>query len=141
MPVNDISYSPVTPPANAKPAAGSDSTASSTMVDKDTFLKLLVAQLQHQDPTSPADSTQWTAQMAQFSTVEQLTNLAKTTQQGTHSAAVNEAVGLLGRTVSYLSNGATTTGKVEAVALSGDAPTLTIAGIAGITTDRLSNVA
>src|SRR3954469_19506854 len=142
MPVNDISYSPVTPPANAKSAAGSDSTASSTMVDKDTFLKLLVAQLQHQDPTSPADSTQWTAQMAQFSTVEQLSNLAKTTQAGSRSAAVNEAVGLLGRTVSYVpSKGEPAiTGKVEAVDLSGTTPTLTIAGKAGITTDMLTNV-
>src|SRR3954454_14470815 len=142
MPVNDISYLPVTPPANAKPATGSDSTSSSSMMDKDTFLKLLVAQLQHQDPTSPADSTQWTAQMAQFSTVEQLTNLAKTTQAGSRSAAVNEAVGLLGRTVSYSpSKGEPEiTGKVESVDLSGDTPTLTIAGKAGITTDKLSNV-
>ena len=114
----------------------------SSMMDKDTFLKLLVTQLQHQDPTSPADSTQWTAQMAQFSTVEQLTNLAKTTAAGSRSAAVNEAVGLLGRTVSYVpSKGAEAiSGKVEAVDLSGDAPTLTIAGVSGITTDKLSNV-
>src|SRR3954451_11449686 len=141
MPVNNISYSPVTPPANAKPAAGSDSTASSTMVDKDTFLKLLVAQLQHQDPTSPADSTQCAAQMAQFSTVEQLTNLSKTTQSTSKSAAVNEAVGLLGRTVSYDdASGATTTGKVEAVDLSGAVPTLTVAGVAGLTTGQLTNV-
>ena len=143
MPVNDISYAPVTPPANAKPASGSGSTtdASSTMVDKDTFLKLLVAQLQHQDPTSPADSTQWTAQMAQFSTVEQLTNLAKTTQSASRSAATNEAVGLLGRTVSYDdANGVSTTGKVEAVDLSGDAPSLTVAGVTGILPGKLTNV-
>ena len=142
MPVNDISYSPVTPPANAKPKTRSDSTAASSMMDKDTFLKLLVAQLQHQDPTSPADSTQWTAQMAQFSTVEQLTNLAKTTQSTSKSAAVNEAVGLLGRTVSYgdAASGATITGKVEAVDLSGAVPTLTVAGVPGLTTDKLTNV-
>src|SRR3954452_4919952 len=133
MPVNDISYSPVTPAAKAKPAAGPASTARSTMVDKDTFLKLLVAQLQHQDPTSPADSTQWTAQRAQFSTVEQLSNLAKTTQADSHSAAVTEAVGLLGRTLSYVASKGepAITGKVEPVALSGTTPTLTIAGTAG----------
>src|SRR4051795_13584781 len=119
--VNDVTYAPVTPPATAK----AKSEVSSTMVDKDTFLKLLVAQLQHQDPTSPADSTQWTAQMAQFSTVEQLTNLAKNTQQASHSAAVNEAVGLIGRSVSYVpSKGEpAVTGKVESIDLSGDAPT------------------
>jgi len=137
--VNDVTYAPVTPPANAKPAASS---SAASMMDKDTFLKLLVTQLQHQDPTAPADSSQWTAQMAQFSTVEQLTNLAKTTQQGTRSAAVNEAVGLLGRTVSYSLNkgGEVVSGKVESVDLSGDAPTLTIGGVSAITTDKLSNV-
>ena len=137
--VNDVTYAPVTPPANAKPASEAGSSAS--MMDKDTFLKLLVAQLQHQDPTSPADSTQWTAQMAQFSTVEQLTNLAKTTQSASKSAATNEAVGLLGRTVSYADgNGLAATGKVEAVDLSGDTPTLTVAGVTGILPSKLTNV-
>jgi flagellar basal-body rod modification protein FlgD len=35
------------------------------------FLKLLVAQLQNQDPTNPADSTQFVTQLAQFQTMEQ----------------------------------------------------------------------
>src|SRR4051794_41921018 len=114
MPVNDISYSPVTPPANAKSAAGSDSTASSTMVDKDTFLKLLVAQLQHQDPTSPQDSSQWTAQMAQFSTVEQLTNLATSTAASAKSSSMAQAVALVGREVDYVGkDGATVHGTAE----------------------------
>src|SRR5947199_173471 len=79
---------------------------SSSMMDKDTFLKLLVEQLRHQDPTAPADSSQWTAQMAQFSTVEQLTNLTKSTTQSAKSAAMTQAVGLLGRTVYYLQDDA-----------------------------------
>ena len=135
--IADITTAPVIPPASTT----AKTSTSGSMMDKDTFLKLLVTQLQHQDPTAPADSSQWTAQMAQFSTVEQLTNLTKSTQQSSRSAAVNEAVGLLGRTVSYVANGTTTIGKVEAVDLSGDAPTLTIAGTPGIKTDALSNVA
>ena len=39
--------------------------------DKDTFLKLLVAQLQNQSPLNPTDGTQFVAQLAQFSQLEQ----------------------------------------------------------------------
>ena len=135
--LGNITTAPVTPPANATKAA----TATSSMLDKDSFLKLLVAQLQHQDPTSPTDSTQWTAQMAQFSTVEQLTNLAKTTAQSARSASVNEAVGLLGRTVTYTQNDQPVQGKVERVDLGTDGPTLTISGQSGISPESLVDVA
>jgi flagellar basal-body rod modification protein FlgD len=42
---------------------------------KDAFLKLLITQLQHQDPLNPADSTEFTSQLAQFSSLEQLSNV------------------------------------------------------------------
>jgi flagellar basal-body rod modification protein FlgD len=41
------------------------------MASEQTFLQLLVAQLQNQDPTAPQDSTQFVAQLAQFSQLEQ----------------------------------------------------------------------
>lgn len=45
-------------------------------LDKDAFLKLMMTQLQYQDPLDPMDNTQYIAQMAQFSSVEQLSNIA-----------------------------------------------------------------
>jgi flagellar basal-body rod modification protein FlgD len=73
---------------------------------KDDFLKLLVAQLKNQDPQSPASPDQMAAQLAQFSSVEQLTNISKTleTQGLSQSALLNEvaagaAVGNIGRTI------------------------------------------
>lgn len=52
-------------------ATGTDRIAT----DKDTFLKLLVAQLQNQDPLNPAEDKEFIAQLAQFTTVEELQNL------------------------------------------------------------------
>jgi flagellar basal-body rod modification protein FlgD len=48
-------------------------------MDKDAFLKLFMTQLQYQDPLSPMDNSQFIAQMADFSSVEQLTNIADST--------------------------------------------------------------
>jgi len=47
----------------------------SSALGRDTFLKLLVAQLQYQDPLSPMENTEFTAQMAQFSSLEELYNI------------------------------------------------------------------
>ncbi len=48
---------------------------SNNSLDKDAFLKLLVAQMQYQDPLQPTSNTEYMSQLAQFSTVEELQNL------------------------------------------------------------------
>jgi len=48
---------------------------------RDAFLKLLVTQLQHQDPTQPQADGEFIAQLAQFSSLEQLTHMQQTLQQ------------------------------------------------------------
>src|SRR5688572_27153417 len=72
------------------------------VMDKDGFMKLLVAQLKHQDPTSPTDMNGMTEQMTQFSMLEQMTNLAKSGETTSISLARTEALALLGKTVKYL---------------------------------------
>ncbi|MBN1957460.1 MAG: flagellar hook assembly protein FlgD [Desulfuromonadales bacterium] len=69
---------------------------------KEDFLKLLVAQLENQDPMNPSDPTEFTAQLAQFSQLEQLTNM-NTSLEGL-TAMSNEmqrmsALGLIGQDV------------------------------------------
>ena len=50
-------------------------TESKSAMDKDAFLKLMIAQLQNQDPLEPMDGTDYSAQLAQFSSLEQLNNI------------------------------------------------------------------
>lgn len=65
---------PSAPPAQAAPAA---STTSDPLANKQIFLQLLVSQLKHQDPLQPQDGTQFITQLAQFSQLEQSTQIAQ----------------------------------------------------------------
>ncbi|WP_319525240.1 flagellar hook capping FlgD N-terminal domain-containing protein [uncultured Desulfosarcina sp.] len=58
--------------------ASTTTSTDESVLDKDDFLTLLVAQLQNQDPLNPSDSTEFTAQLAQFSSLEQLQNVNDT---------------------------------------------------------------
>jgi flagellar basal-body rod modification protein FlgD len=74
--------------------------SSNKTLDKDAFMKMFLAQLQNQDPLNPMDSTQMAAQMAQFSSVEQLSNLNTTMTQllKQEQASLNaQLINLLGR--------------------------------------------
>lgn len=56
-------------------ATSTQKNTANDMIGKDAFFKLLVTQLRHQDPLSPMDDREFVAQMAQFSTLEQMQNL------------------------------------------------------------------
>ena len=56
--------------------AANETRKKSQKLDKDAFLKLMMMQLQNQNPLNPTDNTEYMNQMAQFSSVEQLTNIA-----------------------------------------------------------------
>ncbi len=95
---------------------------------KDDFLKLLLTQLSHQDPTAPMDNTQFIAQMAQFSTLEQMTNMSVGFNQLSNLLNTSDAVATMGKTVE-IDTGAETgvTGVVEAV-VRGERPQVQVNG-------------
>ena len=82
---------------------------------KDDFLKLLITQMSHQDPTSPMENTEFIAQMSQFSSLEQITNMNQSFQQMNAVLASNQATQVLGKTVEVDLNGASASGVVDAV--------------------------
>ena len=102
--------------------------SASTAVDrpdqmgKDTFLKLLVAQMRYQDPSNPADTTQMMAQTAAFSQVEKLEQLVN---QNASMLVLQESAtagALVGRTATYTdTTGASVTGTVTSVRLASQA--------------------
>lgn len=66
-------------------------------IQKDMFLKLMIAQLKNQDPTSPMDQKDMMASMTQFSQVEQMQNMSKAME----TLSLAQGVGLIGREVEY----------------------------------------
>ncbi|MDD3581819.1 MAG: flagellar hook capping FlgD N-terminal domain-containing protein [Desulfobacca sp.] len=84
----------------------SEKSSLTAITDKETFLTLLITQLQYQDPMSPQDPEEFVAQLAQFSSLEQLTNLNDSItslnklQTSANSNLENvQALSLLGKTV------------------------------------------
>ena len=57
---------------------------------RDAFLRLLTTQLAHQDPTAPQDNADMIAQLAQFSSLEQLTGIHKTLEDISAALGVNK---------------------------------------------------
>jgi flagellar basal-body rod modification protein FlgD len=96
-------------------------------LDKNDFLKILITQLSHQDPTQPMDDKAFIAQMAQFSSLEQMTNMSDGLAKVANLVAKSQAVGLLGNVVEVFNGAETVSGIVDAVT-GGDFPQILVNG-------------
>ena len=94
---------------------------------KDDFLQLLVAQLTHQDPTSPLEDTQFVAQMAQFTSLEQLTNMNQSFGTLNRLIGDSSAVNVVGKQVDIEQSGGTVSGTITA-ATRGENPQVQVNG-------------
>lgn len=115
--------------------------ANKNQLGKDAFLKLLTTQLQHQDPLNPMEDSEFMGQMAQFSTLEQITNMATANTAMADNLTFSKSVSLIGRTVTYQdAEEQTHTGKVDRVTTTDGKPALTVGGIDGVDPSSVTEV-
>ena len=107
--------------------AGKTVTAGGEM-GKDEFLKILIAQLSHQDPTQPMQDKEFIAQMAQFSSLEQMTNVSSEIAKVAALLAKSQAVNLLGRMVEVAAGSQIVEGTVDEVS-GGEFPQILVNGL------------
>lgn len=91
----------------------STSKAGAASLDYTAFLRLLIAQMQNQDPTNPTDPAQWMGQIASFSNVEQAIQTNAKLDSMMTSMALTQVDGIIGHTVT--SEDGTISGKVSSV--------------------------
>jgi len=106
--------------------ASTTSTTATTAMGKDEFLKMLVAQLKYQNPLDPASGTDFAAQLAQFSSLEQLTNLNDNINSFVMNTSTLQAVNLIGKEVSAGEGESQVKGTVTAVSFSNGSVYLTV---------------
>jgi flagellar basal-body rod modification protein FlgD len=96
-------------------------------MDKNDFLKILITQLSHQDPTQPLGDKEFIAQMAQFSSLEQITNMSEGLSKVADLVSRSQALNLLGNSVDVGDGENMVSGIVDAVT-AGEYPQLLING-------------
>lgn len=97
-----------------------------TVLDRDAFLKLLVAQLKYQDPTNPADASQMVAQTSQLTMVDRLNEIASQMTASAGSQRIALASSMVGKEVTFPdADGVSHTALVTAARFDGDEVMLT----------------
>jgi len=122
-------------------AAGTGSTGHSAepanpngVLGQNDFLKLMITQLQEQNPLQPASDNEYLSQLAGMTEMEQMTNLA-------NAGELSGAVQLIGHQVTYNSpTGTHVTGTVESVQTTSNGASLTIGGVTGILESSVTEI-
>jgi flagellar basal-body rod modification protein FlgD len=125
-----------TSPISPTPSVTTAQTANLNLND---LLTVLLTELTHQDPLKPVDNTEFMAQIAQFASLDATQQTNQNVQQLVGLQALNQTVGLMGRTVSAtLADGTTVNGQVIAVAISNGTPEVTVQASDGTTTPSIT---
>ena len=90
------------------------------VLDKDDFLRILITQLQHQDPIAPVEDKEFIAQMAQFSSLEQITNLSAQFGELSQTLSTGQSLQLLGKEVEINNHGTTVNGIIDSITVGND---------------------
>jgi flagellar basal-body rod modification protein FlgD len=116
-------------PSTAPPASetSSSSSSSNSLLDPQAFLKLLVAQLQYQDPTNPTDTSDFMNQTATLSEVQTMASMQSSLTALSSAQNAQEATAMIGKQVTYTNAaGLFASGVVSSVQLLGSGPTLQV---------------
>ncbi|MBN9078617.1 MAG: flagellar hook assembly protein FlgD [Rhizobiales bacterium] len=113
-----MSVPPVSTTNSSTTGTSSTAQAAGPSIDYQSFLKLLMAEMKNQDPTNPMDSTQYVAQLATFSQVEQSVQTNSKLDQLLQTSALAQAGNIIGHSVT--SADGNTSGTVSSVRLTSD---------------------
>jgi flagellar basal-body rod modification protein FlgD len=129
MPIDGITGT-VDQAAQAAALAANSASQKSQTMDSQVFMKLLVTQLQNQDPSSPMDTNQMISQQTQLAMMEQMTNQTTTANENFSLQMRIAAANLVGKQVSYTDavSGTAVTGTASAVSYANSVPTVTVNG-------------
>lgn len=114
-------------------------------IGQDDFLKILLTQMNYQDPLKPMDNQQFVAQMAQFTALEQTRQANDHLENLLTIQSATQSIGLIGRTVQISTASGSTLGEVTALSFVDGQPQMTVktaagAFLAGITLSQVSTV-
>ena len=87
----------------------------SSALDKDAFLRLLLTELKYQDPLNPTDDKAFIAQMAQFTSLEQMQNMSK-------ALSLSQSCSMIGRQITSQTNDRVVSGIADAVVIKNGSP-------------------
>lgn len=116
----------ITSSAQTAGSAGSATANSVNGLDKDAFMKLLVAQLRYQDPMNPANGQEYLAQAAQFAQVERLEMIARSQAESIAYQQILLSSSLVGREIKATQGDETVEGVVSGVKFDAGNPMLVI---------------
>lgn len=109
-------------------AAPKETASGMGIFSKDTFLKILVAQMSHPNPFAPQDPGAFVTEMSQIAMLEQVMNLCTRMEEMYRVESLSQAAGLIGREVVLSDGNQVVTGQVEKVVISGEDVALVVNG-------------
>jgi flagellar basal-body rod modification protein FlgD len=120
-------------PTATAPSSGQEAKNPNGIIGQEGFLQLMIAQLRSQNPLNPASNTEYIGELATFTELEQMTNLA-------NAGELSGAIALIGHQVTYNGASGSATGTVESVQSSTSGTTLTISGTHGIAESAITEI-
>ena len=120
------------------PTVTNTASTESNTISQEEFLKVLLTNLQYQDPLKPLDNEQFLAQMAQFSSLEQTRQLNDKIDQLLTIQSSTQSIGLIGKTVEVAANSGSVVGTITTASFQNGNPIFTVKDATGALMTNIS---